>query len=358
MLKKGFKTKRHIIVFESDDWGATRISSKENLEKLKNIYTDETFDHYQTFETLETAEDVKLLLNLLKSHKDSKGNYAKFTLNFATMNPDYDKIKKENYQQIYLESIKDSYQKGNNTQNVLQLVNDGTKEKVFLPQLHSREHFNSKFLLDDLKHNKLVIDAFNLDIVGVSNDNYCALDTLNDNEENNKKLLTDAYKYFENIFGFKSRTFIAPCYVWNKYDEKVLADLGVEGLQSKIFQNLPKGRDKYKKIFHKFGSVSKQTNLVYTARNCFFEPSRELWYNIDEDKIIDNILKEIQFAFSCQKPAIICCHRVNFVSNISKENRNKNLKLLDKLLSQLEENYNDIEYMFSAELLHTIKEKK
>lgn len=358
MLKKGFKTNRHIVVFESDDWGATRISNKDNLNKLKSLYSNVNFDHYQSLDTLETDNDVRSLLDILKRHKDSKGNHAKFTLNFATQNPDFEKIQQNGYKQIYLESIVDSYQKGNNTQNVLNIVKNGIAEKVFLPQLHSREHFNSQFLLDDLYSQSLVKDAFDLGIIGVAQDNYCALDTLNSSPENNQKLLNEAYADFEKIFNYKSRTFIAPCYVWSKCDETTLHQLGVEGLQAKIFQNLPKGRNSYKKVFHKFGSTSKDTQLIYTARNCFFEPARDIWNNLGEEKIIDNTLKEIEFAFSCNKPAIICCHRVNFASNISNTYCEKTLKLLDKLLTKLENQYNDLEYMFSTELLDTIKEKK
>lgn len=357
MLKKGYKTNRQIVVFESDDWGAVRVSNKENFKKLKSKYPSYKFDHYQSLDTLETDEDITLLAQLLKSHKDSKNNPAKFTLNFATMNPDFDRIKEDNYNQIYLESIVDSYHKGSISQNVLGIVKSGTKDNIFMPQLHSREHFNSQFLLDDLKTNPVVKDAFDLGIIGVANDNYCALDSLN-NTGNNKQMLGEAYQNFADIFGFQSRTFIAPCYVWDKTDEEVLSQLGIEGLQAKIFQNLPQGRDKYKKVFHKFGSENRKTHLVYTARNCFFEPSREVWSGLDDKKIIDNILQEIDFAFSCKKPAVICCHRVNFASNISKENLTHSLELLDKLLTALETKYKNLEYMFSTELLDTIKEKK
>ena len=32
---KGWRTKRHIVVIESDDWGSVRMSSLESFERLK-----------------------------------------------------------------------------------------------------------------------------------------------------------------------------------------------------------------------------------------------------------------------------------------------------------------------------------
>ena len=231
LYKKGLKTDRQIIVFESDDWGAVRNSNKENIGVLHSEFSDLKVDNYTAFDCLENQEDVVKLKNILTNHTDSKGRKAKFTLNFATANPDFERIKASDYDKFYYTML----DKNEEYKNVLSEIKLGIKDGCFQPQLHSREHLNSKFLMMDLKTNPCVRRAFDLNIVGVADDNYNGLDTLN--QENNEQLLTEAMDCFERLFGYKSTTFIAPCYVWDTKDEKVLSCLGVKALQGKIFQN-------------------------------------------------------------------------------------------------------------------------
>ena len=61
-------------------------------------------------------------------------------------------------------------------------------------------------------------------------------------------------------------------------------------------------------------------------------------------------MREIEFAFNCKKPAIICTHRVNYTSGISIENRNLNLKLLNSLIEKIKEKYTKVEFMSTDEL--------
>ena len=87
-------------------------------------------------------------------------------------------------------------------------------------------------MIDDLQNNEKVKRAFDLKIVGVTNENYSGLDSLNcSKNETNEKHLTEAMKYFVDLFGFTPTTYIAPCYVWNKDDEIILKNLGVKALQ-------------------------------------------------------------------------------------------------------------------------------
>lgn len=67
----------------------------------------------------------------------------------------------------------------------------------------------------------------------------------------------------------------------------------------------------------------------YIKRNCFFEPSGR-----DKDWV-DSCLKDVEVAFKNKKPAIISTHRVNFVGDRSKENRDLGLKMLRELISKM-----------------------
>ena len=358
ILKKGFKTNRQIVVFESDDWGSVRNTNLEDFKTFKSKHPNFKFDHYQSLDILESDEDVTSLIDVLKKHKDSKGNFAKFTLNFATANPDFKKIKESENSQFIYEPITATYQNSKNSKNVINLIKNAITENVLMPQLHSREHLNSNMLIKSLKENTFVSEAFEYKIIGLDDGNYKGMDCLcNCCQESKNVLLQDAYEIFEKTFGFKSKTFIAPCYVWSPKDEQVLSNLGVEYLQGKLYQNIPIAINEYKRKLHKFGEKNKSNNLIYGIRNCQFEPAKEKFTQKTDEQILENVLKDIENAFKNKKPAVICTHRVNFVGGMCENNRKNNLKLLDKLLSCLEKKYSNLEYMSTDKLLNVIKEK-
>ena len=106
--RRGWKTDRHIVVIESDDWGSIRTSSLQALGRLKDKgvnFSDASFNRY---DTLATNDDLELLMEVLSSIKDIKNNPAKITFNCCLTNPDFDKIKASNYTQYYYELIGDA----------------------------------------------------------------------------------------------------------------------------------------------------------------------------------------------------------------------------------------------------------
>lgn len=346
--KKGLKTKRHIVVFESDDWGADRNSSKEGLETFKKEFPNFALDGYQKFDTLESDSDVISLSETLAKHKDSKGNPAVFTLNFAVANIDFEKTAKS--KELFLIAIDEYYKKFKEKKNVLDLVKKAEEQKTFFSALHTREHVNSEVLLEDLKNDEFVQKAFENGVVGVKDSYYHGMDTLNASEESLKKIIGDATSEFERIFGRKSETFIAPCYVWNYEVEKKLEKNGVKFLQGNLFHNIPTSSDSYQKKLHGFGSKSKHSNLRYFYRNCFFEPTNEREKGKLDKEILESTMCEIEKAFKAGKPAVVCSHRVNFVSGMSEQNQKQNIELLDLLLTKITEKYPDVEFLDSVSM--------
>ena len=122
-------------------------------------------------------------------------------------------------------------------------------------------------------------------------------------------------------------------------------------MQGKLqHQNIPLSRGKHKHVFHTFGSYNKKSKLQYFYRNCVFEQALNHNAGKTDEEIINKILSDIDFAFSCNKPAIICTHRINYTSGIDAQSRNAGLKLLDKLLCEVEQRYSNIEFLSSDEL--------
>ena len=90
----------------------------------------------------------------------------------------------------------------------------------------------------------------------------------------------------------------------------------------------------------------------YLVRNATFEPSL-FKQNISDP--VGQCLWQIEAAFRMKKPAVICSHRINYVGFIDPENRDRTLKMLDKLLKTLLMRWPDVEFMTSPELGNCIE---
>ena len=105
-----YKTNRKIVVFESDDWGSIRMPSKlaySNLLK-KGIGVDKSL--YDTLDSLEMKEDLEALFSVLQNNT-SAYSLPIFTFNTVIQNPDFSKIKENNFEKFYGIDLFDSYKK-------------------------------------------------------------------------------------------------------------------------------------------------------------------------------------------------------------------------------------------------------
>ena len=94
---RDFRTDRHIIVFESDDWGSIRMSNKKDWDELLKIGYPVNKRPYERFDTLESSEDLLALFEVLSKHYDCRGNHPVITANMLMANPDFEKIKNSGY---------------------------------------------------------------------------------------------------------------------------------------------------------------------------------------------------------------------------------------------------------------------
>lgn len=353
---RGFHTTRKLIVFESDDWGSIRMPSKAIFQKLSNLGDNPGRDAYLSNDCLESKSDLLELFNVLSLFKDSVGNHPVFTLNFAVANPDFDKINiKDGF--YYYEPFYKTYDKYYGDNQILSIIKNGIKENLILPQLHCREHLNVGRWMRDLSNNKQdTMLAFECKTMGVGEsfhtDNvYGYMDSFNtdcSSSSDLSEILKDAINLFENIFGYKSSTFVASCYVWDDYFEKNLKNNGIMYIQSGIWQYKPIGKNgKYKlKRVLRFLGQKNRNKQIYSIRNCNYEPA----YLQNPDFCVEECLKEIDSAFKARKPAVISSHRFNYIGSINPDNRKNNLVGLRKLLNSIIEKYPDVEFVSSEEL--------
>ena len=355
----GFKTNRKILVIESDDWGSIRMPSREvndflinNGYKINNLL-------FNRYDSLAGETDLTMLFEVLQSAKDKNNNPAVITANTIVANPDFLKIKAENYQNYYYEPFTETLKKYENHQNSFELWKQGIESGIFRPQFHGREHLNVIRWMKALQNNtgkaRFASDLGMFDLSEgnqITEDSY--MDTFNFVSESELDFLENSLKeglnLFENIFGYKSTTFIAPCYIWDSRLNKTLVDQGVKGLQGGWFQLEPKiGKEhRFRKVFHYTGQQNKY-GQTYLVRNISFEPSINT-----NNNLIKDVLDRIDFLYKMKKPAIICSHRLNYIGYIDSENRKKNLKLLGELLKQIVCRWPDVEFISSDKLAKII----
>jgi hypothetical protein len=358
----GWKTRRKLIVFESDDWGSIRMPSKEAYLELLNDGLKVDKHPYSKFDCLESEDDLTALFEVLTSHKDKKGNHPVITANAIMANPDFDKIKESGFRQYYYELFTETFKRyPRGHKRSFELWEEGIAAKVFVPQLHGREHLNVYRWMEALQAGSIeTLKAFDLQMFGIPSNitaekrkSYmAAFDFDNEAEKSaHNEIIRDAAKIFEDTLGYKAVSFIAPNYTWHADLEKTLAETGIKTIQSTKHQNAPQGGENYKRILHYTGQVNTH-NQIITLRNCLFEPSES---NSDW---VNKCLKNIEVAFRWNKPAIISTHRLNFIGSVFEENRTNNLKMLDSLLSKILVRWPEAEFISSADLAAIINNEK
>lgn len=353
----GWQTNRHIIVIESDDWGAIRMPSRAVYEELLHKGYKVDLHPYEKNDSLATEDDLNKLFDVLYCFTDIKGNHPVITANCAVANPDFDKIKVNQYKEYFFEPFTKTLSRYQGCEQSFNLWKQGIQTKVFVPQFHAREHLNvARWLVSLQKGNADSLLAFQKGMMGIF--------PLNNHKEGNlfqvayddsiykhqplEDIISEGLDLFETIFGYKSETSIAPCYTWSSKLEKVLNDKGVIGIQGSVYQRVPA----QKHIRHWMGTTN-DLGQIYTIRNCYFEPTL-----IPDMDSIDDCLYRIKCAFRWNKPAIISSHRLNYIGAIHPQNRDENLKSLSVMLAKILKRWPDVEFMSSCQFVKIIKNQK
>ena len=326
----GWRTNRRIIVFESDDWGGIRMPDLDTYNNLLSKGLRVYNCPFSKYDSLASEEDLSMLFEVLSGCKDIHGNNALLTANSIMANPDFEKIKSSGFREYHYELFTETLNKYPHHKGSFKLWKEGIEKKLFRPQFHGREHLYVERWMNALRMNlPETMIAFNLQMFGIGTTitsekrkSYLAAFDIDRPEDVNpvKEYISEGLQIFIELFGYSSKSFVAPNFFWPSWLEKVLFDHGVLFLQTQRNQILPDiDSGKVKKIPHYTGQRNKY-GQIYTVRNCIFEPS--LYPKVDS---LNTCLSHINDAFRWGKPAIISTHRVNFIGSIVKSNRDNNL---------------------------------
>ena len=237
----GFRTKRKLILIESDDWGSIRMPSKNTYDHLLNAGTVLPNDPFAKYDSLASEKDLSELFELLSTFTDYKGTHPIITANCVVANPDFERIRVSNFREYYYELFTETLQRYPKHHNSFNLWKQGINNKIFFPQYHGREHVNVNLWLEKLINGSdQYINAFNHETFAVDASVAAAFSFRSESERVAlKSIIIEGNQLFAKLFDYNSETFIAPNYTWDEQVEEVLASIGIKFIQGSKRQNIP-----------------------------------------------------------------------------------------------------------------------
>ena len=353
----GWRTNRHIVVIESDDWGSIRMSSIESFNRMLKAGMREDRNHYNTNDALESNADMEQMFDTLTRFLDKNGNHPVITGVNVVANPVFDKIRQTGFNEYIYEPYTETLKRYPDHDKVYGYWKEGISRRLMVPIFHGREHLNVQRWLRALRSgNKSTLLAFDCGVTGIYNGindepvpEFQAafdIDTVDDLPYL-QEVIKSGLDLFEQLYGYRSTYFVPTNGPFNNSLEKDLFDEGVRYINSGKIQREPLGLGQYRKNYRHIGKRNSLGQL-YLTRNCFFEPSST--ESPASRDWVDTCLHEIEIAFRWHKPATISSHRVNYIGFLHPENRERSHRKLSELLTRMLKRWPDIEFMTSMEL--------
>ena len=351
----GWKTRRRLLVIQSDDWGAIRMPSRKSWERLRASGIRVDRSRYDCLDCLECREDFHALMNVVDDHRDGNGRPAIFTFNTVMGNPDFEAIERGGFEEFHHQHVFASYRHylGEDLEGDW---GRAIRAGLIRPQFHAREHLNTPLWMRDLKAgHEDTHRAFEQRFYGLKTRtgsrhqrHYLAAywpDSV-DHQHAIAGIVEDGLAQFEKTFGFRSKTFAGCNYVWPRALEKDLVQHGVNLLQAQRGHIEPDPeRGGAATIRRHYTGQKNQHGQRYSVRNVLFEPYLD-WAT----DWADRAMSEVEQAFRLNRPAIICSHRINYVSGMDRRHRDRSLEQLSQLLTRLRRRWPEVEFVSTDEL--------
>jgi hypothetical protein len=355
----GWRCRRPIVVIESDDWGSLRTSSRADGDRLAALGYPMERSPY-SLDALETDEDLDRLFEVLDSVKDSRGRPACMTANMVMANPDFARIREADFSEYFYEPATVTLARSPDRQGVARRYAEGLKRRLFVPQLHGREHIRWWEWLEALRAGSAEArTTFEMGMCGVplaaSREGhgffappYQDAETLSRHGVDVGTLVREGVELFEKQFGYRPLSTMAPGYSWNDAVERLWADAGIRYIQGAIFQLVPTRRGTRRRT-HFIGGRGAAGGR-YLVRNTSLEPTDGRWgYSLAHGK------QQAARAFRFHKPVTIETHRMNYAGAIAPANREQGLEQLSRLLQTLVKGWPELIFLSSPELGYLVE---
>lgn len=352
---KAWRSDDKVVVIESDDWGSIRTSTREAYDHLERQGYQMSASKY-SLDALETNQDLVELFNVLGNYFDADGNPACMTANMIMTNPDFNKIKENNFSEYFYENVWETLKNYPDRELVTKLWREGLKNRVFFPQLHARDHVRYWEWIRDLRLQKREAhDTFGFGMCGVprkcsksSTSYYLPIyvdsSILHKVNVDQQGLISEGFRFFKNGFGYESKSVVAPGCGWTATTEDIWAENGVKYIQGGFLQEHHYNNE-VRYIPHYLGESAINKRSTYLVRNCLFEPA-----NSEDENYWRSTLRQVERAFYLKTPAIISSHRVNYIGSIFRKNREHSLSQLNLLLFEIIKRWPDVKFLTSVQL--------
>ncbi|MBN1795976.1 MAG: hypothetical protein JW804_04825 [Sedimentisphaerales bacterium] len=355
-LLKSWHTCEKIMVIEGDDWGRSGLTKKQLGSLAKQLGTDEyilplIYNTHQQWlrDSMETENDLEMLYKVLEKYRDKRGRHPVFTANVIVSNPNLEAIKNNGYTEYIATPVSEA---------VVDKWKEGMSRRVFYPQYHGYTHFNQHWWLRTLQYpNSLLRKIVEMGIVRLDGITHrtnevdftgeyvdCSVTpSVSFPREYQEENIKTGLAFFENMLGYKSKSTIAPFYIWDDTTEALWNEYGIKYIQCKGQYT---GKDKdgfWNKVQHMTGERNKN-GQIYLVRNCHLEVIGE-----NPPRWKDTV-KWIEFALSKKLPVTLETHRLNYVSGVDPHMQQIGLEAIDSLLEYVTKRHPDILFLTSPEL--------
>ena len=341
----GWSTKRKIVAFISDDWGDLRVRSEEDYQKLIENGIPVDRSPHTRIETCATYDDLNRLFEVLTSVRDKNGDHAVLSPFTIMVNPDFKKIRESNFEQYHYKLFTKTIEESENGSKTLQAWQTGIENKLFIPELHGREHINVPVWMRKLQTgNEIyhlcfdhhfahytspematpIVAAYNFQ----TEDDFIFID----------EALRDAIDLFGKVFRRQPAVFNPPNAIFHSRFYQSLISKGITNIDTPHYRLEPNGEKRLEKKRYRFGDVSAE-GMVHSISNCAFEPIK------GDKSVVENTLGQVEAAFRWNKPALINTHRINYVKGRGGSHTDSNLRALSILLKEIVKRWPDVEFM-------------
>lgn len=293
------------------------------------------------------AERLRALCIVLASHHDRLGRAAVLTADMVLSVPDADALKHPENPR-YLRRFLDT----DFPQLHLAFV-EAQQAGLLVPQLHGVEHCYAEGLLalaeagdprlEVLDNHPERLDWERLDSpLQAHHVDATRLPSRPLPIATQQAQVTAAMEAFIRLFGFPSRTAVAPCYLWDDNTEAAWAGVGVRHVQTAGYRCT--GRDDTGRYIQnppllRLGHQG-PAGLGYLVRNCMYEPV--------DGRGVEGCLDDLTRALAEAAPVVISTHRYNYTR--SEAEHRDSLAGLDRLLDTLRTRTAGLRFLSSPEL--------
>lgn len=356
----GYRTQEKLVIIESDDWGSLRAPGIDALNYMQNIdlpLGDADSIRFNKYDTLAGHEDLENLFETLQSVKGKDGKPAVITAVSLVANPDFDKIRENNYSEYFYEPFTQTLDKYN-LHNSFKLWEAGMNAGLFTPEFHGREHLNVASWMRALKNNdKIATEGFKHNFWGfrksTNNISYqAAFDLENINDISLQLgIIKEGLSIFKKLHGKAAYFFVPPNGLINSQIEKESINNGINYISTAKIHHEALGNGYSRKRFRYLGKKICK-NKCFLTRNVIFEPTSPR-----KNDWVNSSMLDINEAFKFKKPATVSSHRVNYIGRLDKKNSSHGLIELKRLLKSIVKHWPDVRFINSSELGNIIMNK-